>query len=73
MHRLKGFFFYAYSVLLGVGAALVGFVIGLLVKNTSKTIATILLLIGLLCITVTILLARRPRKPPVERIGRKLP
>jgi LPXTG-motif cell wall-anchored protein len=73
MQKLKGLLFYVYSVLLGVGTALVGFVIGLLIKNTSETIAIILLLIGLLFITVAVLFARRTKKPRIERIERKLP
>lgn len=76
MQKLKGLLFYSFSVLLGIGAALVGFVIGLLVKTTSETVAIILLLIGLLFIAVAVLFARRLKQPQqsrVERIGRKLP
>jgi len=73
MQKLKGLLFYVYSGLLGVGTALVGFVIGLLIKNTSDTIAIILLLIGLLFITVAVLFSRRTKKPRIERIERKLP
>jgi len=54
--------FYAYSVLLGIGAALVGLVVGLLIKPPTAAITSVLLVIGVLFIAGAILLARRLRK-----------
>lgn len=62
MQRFKGFSFCLYSGLLGAGTALVGVVVGLLIKTTPETVAVIVLLAGLLCIALAILLARQTRK-----------
>lgn len=54
--------FYIYSVLLGIGAALVGLVIGFLIDTPSAAIASILIVIGLFFVAGAILLARRFKK-----------
>jgi len=54
--------FYIYSVLLGIGAALVGLVIGFLIDTPSAAVASILIVIGLLFVAGAILLARRFKK-----------
>lgn len=54
--------FYIYSVLLGIGAALVGLVIGFLIDTPSATVASILIVIGLFFVAGAILLARRFKK-----------
>jgi len=54
--------FYAYSILLGIGAALVGLVVGLLIKPPTPAITSVLIVIGVLFIAGAILLARRLRK-----------
>lgn len=54
--------FYPYSVLLGIGAALVGLVVGLLIKPPTPAITSVLIVIGVLFIAGAILLARRLRK-----------
>ncbi|MCK4599888.1 LPXTG cell wall anchor domain-containing protein [Candidatus Bipolaricaulota bacterium] len=54
--------FYIYSVLLGIGAALVGLVIGFLIDTPSTAVASILIVIGLFFVAGAILLARRFKK-----------
>ena len=54
--------FCIYSVLLGIGAALVGLVIGFLIDTPSAAVASILIVIGLLFVAGAILLARRFKK-----------
>jgi len=54
--------FYIYSVLLGMGAAFVGLVVGLLIKPPTAAITSVLIVIGVLLIAGAVLLARRLRK-----------
>jgi len=58
--------FYIYSVLLGIGAALVGLVIGFLIDTPSTAVASILIVIGIAFVALAIFLARRigRSKPP---------
>lgn len=56
---MRGFF---YSFLLGVGGALVGFVIGLLIKPPTTSVTFILLAIGLLFLIGAFLLRGRVRR-----------
>lgn len=58
--------FYIYSILLGIGSALIGLVIGFLIKTPSAAITAILIVIGLLFVAAAILLARRYRKHSVS-------
>lgn len=51
-----------YSALLGLGAALVGFVIGLMVDLTSVTVVSILLVAGLGAVAGAILFLRWRRR-----------
>jgi len=59
---MKAVRFCIYSVLLGIGAALVGLVIGFLIDTPSTAVASILIVIGLLFVAGAILLARRFKK-----------
>jgi LPXTG-motif cell wall-anchored protein len=59
MHTVRGFF---YGFLLGVGGALVGFVIGVLIKPPTTSVTFILLAIGLLFLIGAFLLRRRVRR-----------
>ena len=59
---MKATQFYVYSLLLGRGAALVGLVVGLLIKPPASTITSVLIVIGVLFIAGAVLLARRLRK-----------
>ena len=52
-----------YSFLLGIGSALVGFVIGLIIRPPSTTISSILIVIGLLFVAGAILFVRQSQKP----------
>jgi len=54
--------FVVYSFLLGIGAALVGLVIGFLIDTPPPGVASILIVIGLFFVAGAILLARRFRK-----------
>jgi len=54
--------FYTYSILLGTGAALVGLVVGLLIKPPTPAVTSVLIVIGVLFIAGAVLLARRLRK-----------
>jgi ABC-type Mn2+/Zn2+ transport system permease subunit len=70
--------FIVYSCLLGVGAALIGLVIGFLIKTPSSAVASILIVIGIGFVALAIFIARRfggnqppEPSPPVTR--RKLP
>jgi len=58
--------FYIYSVLLGIGAALVGLVVGFLIKQPSSAVASILIVIGIAFVALAVFLARRigRSKPP---------
>jgi len=58
--------FYIYSVLLGIGAALVGLVIGFLIDTPPAAVASILIVIGLLFVAGAILLSRRFRKHTIN-------
>lgn len=51
-----------YSTLLGVGAALVGFVIGLMIDVTSVTVVSIVLIAGLAALAGAILFLRWRRR-----------
>jgi LPXTG-motif cell wall-anchored protein len=51
-----------YSVLLGVGAALIGFVIGLMIDLTSVTVVSILLVAGLASVAGAILFLQWRRR-----------
>jgi len=59
---MKAVRFCIYSVLLGIGAALVGLVIGFLIDTPSTAVASILIVIGLLFVAGATLLARRFKK-----------
>lgn len=59
MRKMRGFFD---SFLLGVGGALVGFVIGLLIKPPTTSVTFILLAIGLLFLIGAFLLRGRVRR-----------
>ncbi|MEA1871128.1 MAG: hypothetical protein U9N00_02915 [Candidatus Bipolaricaulota bacterium] len=54
--------FCIYSILLGIGSALIGLVIGFLIKTPSAAITAILIIIGLLFVAAAVFLARRYRK-----------
>ena len=60
--------FYSYSVLLGIGAALVGLVVGLLIKPPTAAITSVLIVIGALLIAGAILLAKRFRKRAQKKV-----
>jgi len=75
MSRIR---FIVYSCFLGVGAALVGLVIGFLIKPPSAAVASILIVIGIGFVALAVFIAKRfsrDRSPeaatPVVR--RKLP
>jgi len=59
MSRIR---FIVYSCFLGVGAALVGLVIGFLIKPPSSAVASILIVIGIGFVALACFLARRFRK-----------
>jgi LPXTG-motif cell wall-anchored protein len=56
--------FCIYSLLLGVGAALIGLVIGFLIEQPTAAVSSILTVIGIFFVGGAILLARRYRKRP---------
>ncbi|MCR4392420.1 MAG: hypothetical protein NUV94_06595 [Candidatus Acetothermia bacterium] len=56
MHRLTG---YIQSFLLAAGAALVGLVIGTLIKPPATAVTVILLAVGVVLLFTAILLGRR--------------
>jgi ABC-type Mn2+/Zn2+ transport system permease subunit len=56
--------FCIYSLLLGIGSAVIGFVIGLLIEQPTAAISSILTVIGIFFAGGAILLARRYRKRP---------
>jgi len=58
--------FYIYSILLGIGSALIGLVTGSLIETPSAAITAILIVIGLLFVAAAILLARQYRKHSVS-------
>ncbi len=51
--------FIIYSCLLGIGSALVGLVIGFLIKPPSSAVAAILIVIGAGFVALSVLIARR--------------
>jgi len=59
MNALK---FWLYHLVLGIGAALVGLVIGFLVKTPPTSVSSILLVIGLLLLAGGALWSRRLRQ-----------
>jgi len=59
--------FYIYSILLGIGSALIGLVIGLLIKTPSAAITAILIVIGLFFVVGAVFLARRYKKHSVDK------
>jgi LPXTG-motif cell wall-anchored protein len=59
--------FCIYSILLGIGSALIGLVIGFLIKTPSSAITAILIVIGLLFVAGAVFLARRNRKHSVDK------
>ena len=75
MSRIR---FIVYSCLLGVGAALVGLVIGFLIKTPSSAVASILIVIGIGFVALAVFIAKRvgrkrsPEPPTPEGRG-KLP
>ncbi len=60
---MKTFRFLVYSCLLGAGSALIGLVIGLLIKPPSSAVASILIVLGLFMFAGAVLLARHHRHP----------
>lgn len=62
-HSIGTVRFCIYSFLLGIGFALVGFVIGLIIRPPSTAISSILIVIGLLFVGGAILFVRQPQKP----------
>jgi LPXTG-motif cell wall-anchored protein len=52
---------------LGIGSALIGLVIGFLIKTPSSAITAILIVIGLLFVAGAVFLARRNRKHSVDK------
>ena len=60
--------FYSYSVLLGMGAALIGLVVGLLIKPPTAAITSVLMVIGGLLLAGSIFLARRFRKRAQKKV-----
>lgn len=58
MHRLTG---YIQRFLLAAGAALVGLVIGTLIKPPAPAVTVILLAVGVVFLATAILLGRRQR------------
>jgi len=70
--------FIVYSCFLGVGAALIGLVIGFLIKSTSATVASILIVIGIGFVALAVFVAKRfdrnrSPEPPTPVVRRKLP
>ncbi len=59
---MKAFSFWLYHLVLGIGAALVGLVIGFLVKTPPTSVSSILLVIGLLLLAGGALWSRRLRQ-----------
>ena len=55
MQRVR---FYAFVTLEFVGAGLIGLVVGLLIDRLSKSVISILIVVGILCIVGAFLLAR---------------
>jgi len=75
MSRIR---FIVYSCLLGVGAALVGLVIGFLIKTPSSAVASILIVIGIGFVALAVFIAKRVSRdrspePPTPEERRKLP
>jgi len=75
MSRIR---FIVYSCTLGIGAALVGLVIGFLIKPPSSAVASILIVIGIGFVALAALAARRfgrDRSPEADApvVRRKLP
>lgn len=56
---MRTFRFLIYSCMLGAGSALIGLVIGLLIKPPSSALASILIVLGLSLFAGAVLLARR--------------
>jgi ABC-type Mn2+/Zn2+ transport system permease subunit len=58
--------FIVYSCLLGIGAALVGLVIGFLIKTPSSAVASIVIVIGIAFVALACFLAGRlgKKRPP---------
>jgi len=56
MSRIR---FIIYSCLLGIGAALVGLVIGFLIRPPSSAVASILIVVGIGFVSLAVFLARR--------------
>ena len=63
LHSIRTARFCIYSLLLGIGSALVGFVIGLIIRPPSTTISSILIVIGLLFVAGAIFIVQQPQKP----------
>jgi|GEM_PF-995977 len=75
MSRIR---FIIYSCLLGIGAALIGLVIGFLIKTPSSAVASILIVIGIGFVALAVLVAKRfdrnrSPEPPTPVVRRKLP
>jgi len=58
---MKTVLFIIYSSILAIGSALVGLVIGFMIKQPSAPVASILVVIGLAFLAIAILVARRYR------------
>jgi len=58
---MKTVLFIIYSSMLAIGSALVGLVIGFMIKQPSASVASILVVIGLAFLAIAILVARRYR------------
>ncbi|MEA3239242.1 MAG: hypothetical protein U9Q94_05625 [Candidatus Bipolaricaulota bacterium] len=56
---MKTVLFIIYSSILAIGSALVGLVIGFMIKQPSALVASILVVIGLGFLAIAILVARR--------------
>lgn len=75
MSRIR---FIVYSCFLGVGAALIGLVIGFLIKSISATVASILIVIGIGFVALAVFIAKRFSRnrspdPTTPVVKRKLP
>ena len=68
LHSIGTARFCIYSFFLGIGSALVGFVIGLIIRPPSTTISSILIVIGFLFVAGAILFVRQSQKPKKGRL-----